>query len=140
MRLHLLGLNHRSTPVEVREKVAFDAADVQRAGDALAAAGAGERVILSTCNRAEIYATWPGSVEEGREAAERFLAEFHDVDPALLRKHAYHEVGTGAVAHLLRVAASLDSQVIGESEILRQVRQAHETAREAGWTGPLFNR
>lgn len=140
MRLHLFGLNHRTTPVEIREAVAFGAEATLRAGTELGRCGAEERTILSTCNRAEIYASFPGDPTAGRELLERFFAEFHGIDREVVRHHSYHALDRQAAHHLLRVAASLDSQILGESEILRQVREAHELAREQSWTGPTFNR
>ncbi len=140
MRLHLFGLNHRTTPVDLRERFSFDGDALRRAGEELAGRGADERVILSTCNRAELYAMLPGEDDEGRQVLERFFADFHGVAIETVRAHSYHATGPATTRHLLRVAASLDSMVLGESEILRQVREAHEFARDRGWTGPSFNR
>lgn len=140
MRLHFFGVNHRTTPVEIRERFAFDPETIPSAGEELARFGADERVILSTCNRAEVYAMMPGEDEEGERLLGEFFAEFHGVDRGIVLRHSYHAMGDAVTRHLLRVASSLDSMVLGESEVLRQVREAHEIARDRGWTGASFNR
>ncbi|MCC7491519.1 MAG: glutamyl-tRNA reductase [Fimbriimonadaceae bacterium] len=133
-RLHLVaaGLNHRTAPVEVRETLAFSAASLP---DALAELQGQEPVaeaaILSTCNRAELYAVSPDPVA-GAEAMVGFLTAFHHLDPTALRPHLYHHCDEQAARHLFRVAAGLDSMVLGEGQILAQVKAAHQAAAEAG--------
>lgn len=124
------GASHKTCPVELRERLAA------RAGSALAvlkAKGVGEAVVLSTCNRFEVYAAG----EDGlRGAALRCLEELAG---GALGAAAYELEGADAVRHLFRVASGLDSLVVGEGEILGQVRDAYEGAREAKMTGKLLN-
>ena len=139
MHLELVGLNHRTAPVEVRERLAFDAS---RLGDALdrlcGEFPAREAVILSTCNRVEVYAA--GSSDAlTPDALVGFLCDYHAIDPATLRPHLYCHSDRAAVRHLLGVAASLDSMVVGEPEILGQVKQAYLLAAEHQATGKTLN-
>ncbi|MDB5326537.1 MAG: glutamyl-tRNA reductase [Phycisphaerales bacterium] len=139
--LLLIGLNHTTAPLDVRERLALAP---QRAFDAITAwqqrsaggnAGGGEVVLLSTCNRVEIYLAGP--VERG--AVVDFLADFHATPAAKFETHLYERHGRAAVEHLFAVASGLDSMVLGESQILGQVRTAYETSRSAGATGPVLN-
>lgn len=137
LALRVVGLSHRSAPLELREKfaVASDARlDAQRR--AILGSGASEAVLLATCNRVELYACAPA------DALARFFAEvsgkpLKEIEPVLYRHEA-----ADAVAHLFRVAASLDSLVLGEDQILNQVKAAYEAARKAGTVGgtlhPIF--
>jgi glutamyl-tRNA reductase len=139
-RLLLLGLNHSTAPLEVREKVAFSSADRERALEALRAKfSEAEVVILSTCNRVEVYAAREVHGHPRAEEIVAFLAEFHRVDPAVLRSHVYEKTDRDAVAHLFAVASSLDSMVLGETQILGQVREAYDVAREKGGCGAILN-
>ncbi len=121
MKLELVGISHRRAPVEVRELVAFDRGAAARLAAELAGAG-GEAVVLSTCNRTEVYAVGADAERPFREAG---------IDTAVYRLR-----DEAAALHLFRVAAGLDSMVPGEGEILGQVRQAFE----AGAPGPLLDR
>jgi glutamyl-tRNA reductase len=96
-------------------------------------------VILSTCNRSEIYAACDDP-EAARADLSRFICEFHGVDPASILPHLTHAADLEAVNHLFRIAAGLDSLVVGEPQILGQVKEAHGTASEAQTSGPLLNR
>ena len=139
MGVVLVGMNHRSAPVSVRERVAFDAEAALHALETLShRTDAAETVILSTCNRVEVTAFHDEDAELP-DRIERFLAEFHGVDPAELAPHLYRLRGREAVAHLFRVAASLDSMVPGESQILAQVKEAYLLAARAGCTGKHLN-
>ncbi len=120
-RLDLVGISHHRTPVEVRERVAYDLQGSARLALELAEAG-GEAVVLSTCNRTEVYAVGADAERPFREAG---------VQSAVYRLH-----DEAAALHLFRVAAGLDSMVLGEGEILGQVRQAFES----GAPGPLLDR
>ena len=136
MLLTTLGLNHTTAPVEVREKLAFAAAeqpDVLRA--LLERHGAAEAAILSTCNRAEIYVV----CEQGGQAIRRCLAETLELDVGSIDSSFYEFEGTDASQHLFRVACGIDSLVIGESQILGQVRDALETAQASGSARLLVN-
>ena len=139
-RLLVLGLNHTTAPLELRERVAFDAS--QRA-----AALAGftrhfpgtEAVLLSTCNRVELYAGLPQSQSPNAANLIEFLATFHGLPPQALRPHLYEKSDRAMVEHLFAVASSLDSMVLGESQILGQVREAYDAATAAGAAGPLLH-
>jgi len=133
MRLGLVGISHHSAPVELRERVAVDL-DGARAL-AVSLAGDCEAVVLSTCNRTELYiATHDGDDPSTRAAAA--LLELADTEAGALEPVLYHLADESAALHLFRVAAGLDSMVPGEGEILGQVREAFE----AGATGPLLDR
>jgi len=139
MRLIAVGLSHRTAPVELRERVDFSKAGVDAALASLASRGvARELVILSTCNRAEIYAA--ADTDATGEALERFFSEYHGVPHAQIAEHLYTRKGPDAARHLFRVAAGLDSLVVGEPQILGQVKTAYSTASEHHHTGALTNR
>jgi glutamyl-tRNA reductase len=131
--LSVVGLSHQSAPVELRERVAF--ADEELPG-LLRALGHG--VVLSTCNRTEIY-RWADR-ESDPEPAERFLAQRLGVPDPDLSTHLYRLRDRAAVRHLFAVAAGLDSLVLGEAQILGQVRTALEAAEAAGTAGPVLSR
>jgi glutamyl-tRNA reductase len=140
MHLVLVGISHHTAPVEVRERVDFAARGVPEALRALAGRGSTrEAAIVSTCNRAELYAACddPGAT---RADLERFITEFNDVAPADIRPHVYDVADVEAARHLFRVAAGLDSLVVGEPQILGQVKDAHAAAADAHTVGPLLNR
>jgi glutamyl-tRNA reductase len=130
MTLIVLGLNHQTAPVSLRERVAFDRETVPPALQALRGVdGVQEVAILSTCNRIELYA----NVREGREAAIiEWLHAHHGLTPPTLDEFLYRHEGPAAVRHLFRVATGLDSLVLGEPQILGQVKEAYHLARTAG--------
>ncbi len=132
MNFHVTGLNHTTAPVDVRERLAFAP---ERLADAMAglrnAEGLLETMVLSTCNRVEITATADDACD-ARDRIEAFLSGYHNVERDWLRPYLYHFTGTDAIRHLFRVAASLDSMVVGEPQILGQLKSAYETARTAG--------
>jgi glutamyl-tRNA reductase len=141
MEIVLVGLNHRTAPVEVRERVSFNAEQSRRAGEELRARGIlEETLVLSTCNRSEVYGVPPESSHECAAGLSTFLSEFHSVRPDVLSVSLYHHYDREAVRHLFRVAAGLDSMLLGEAEILGQVREAYRFAHENGATGPVLNR
>lgn len=129
MSLLALGLNHQTAPVALREQVAFAPETLPAALASLRAmAGVHEAVLLSTCNRTELYA----HVETRSEAAlTHWLANHHDLRPRDLEHYLYRHVDAGAARHLFRVAAGLDSLVLGEPQILGQVKEAWQAARSA---------
>ncbi len=139
MRLLAIGLSHRTAPVELRECVDFSREGLEAALAALAERRLGsEAVVLSTCNRAEIYA-----VAESDTAADtigRFFSEYHGIDHARMIDHLYAHGGADAARHLFRVAAGLDSLVVGEPQILGQVKSAYAVAQELQSTGAVTNR
>lgn len=141
MTLYCLGLNHQTAPVSLREKLAFNEEQVR---SALARLGCGrfseqvqEMVILSTCNRMEIYAV---SAQDIRVALFDFLADVHGFPLDGFREHFYFYEALDVAQHLFRVAAGLDSLVIGEPQILGQVTRALELARGQNAAGALLNR
>lgn len=140
MEISITGLNHKRAPVELREKLAVDEkvlvsalAEMQRAF------AAQEMVILSTCNRVELYAVHDGAPPEAESVTET-LAKRHGVAADQLAPALYHHRGTEAVRHLFSVTSSLDSMVLGETQIIGQVKDAYLAAQAAGATGRVFNR
>jgi glutamyl-tRNA reductase len=128
MSLRLLGINHKTAPIELRERVAVPRERLAGAGLSLVEiAGVTEALILSTCNRVEFLMV----AEPGADLA-GFLHRHLGLDEAELRPHLYEYRDREAVRHLFRVAASLDSMVVGEPQILGQVKDAYLVAREAG--------
>src|SRR5437868_15275478 len=114
MHLLLVGLSHRTAPVELREQVDFQVRGVDRALGVLTARGsAHEAVVLSTCNRAEVYVACEDLVA-ARADVVRFMSEFTAVDPSAIAPHLYEVSDADAARHLFRVAAGLDSLVTGE--------------------------
>jgi glutamyl-tRNA reductase len=141
MEIVLVGLNHRSAPVEVRERVSFTNDQARRAAEELRARGIlHETLVLSTCNRSEVYGVPPETTRESAAALSNYLSSFHSVQLDLLSPSLYHHYDRNAVRHLFRVASGLDSMMLGETEILGQVREAYRIAYEHGATGPVLNR
>lgn len=141
MHIHCLGINHETATVNLREKLAFNDEQVR---SALARLGCGagigtvsEMVIISTCNRVEIYAV---SKNETAIDLKSFFAETHNLSLNDLNPHLYHYQNTAAVQHLLEVAAGLDSLVLGEPQILGQVTHALELARGQNTVGHVLSR
>jgi len=140
MQLLLVGVSHRTAPIELRERLDFSARGVDRALTALSGSGAHhEATIVSTCNRVELYVGCD-DVDAARLAIQRFLSEFHGIPGDQLGPHLYSKTGPEAVTHLYRVAAGLDSLVMGEPQILGQVKDAFGVASQLGCTGPLLNK
>ena len=129
MALIALGLNHQTAPVALRERVAFPADATLPALAALSAeSGVREAAILSTCNRTELYCT----VESGAEHVPgHWLHRHHGLSSARIDEFMYRHAGADAVRHLFRVATGLESMVLGEPQILGQVKEAYASAREA---------
>jgi glutamyl-tRNA reductase len=141
MEIVLVGLNHRSAPVEVRERVSFTADQARQAAEELRARGIlHETLVLSTCNRSEVYGVPPESLHESATALSSYLSSFHSVQMDQLSPSLYHHYDRNAVRHLFRVSSGLDSMMLGEAEILGQVREAYKVAYEHGATGPVLNR
>jgi glutamyl-tRNA reductase len=132
MTLVLIGVNHKTAPIEVRERIAISREDLPETTRALAAVpGVAECMIVSTCNRVEILS----AVESPAIDVTSFLHRHFGLDPTLLAPHLYEHRDQEAVRHLFRVAASLDSMVVGEPQILGQVKEAFAVARAAGTVG-----
>lgn len=139
MKLLLAGVSHRTAPVEVRERLAFPEGRLNAALQHLAAQpGVNEAVILSTCNRVEISLTAEDNIDP-IEAVKSFLAATHHIDCAALGPQFYAFEGTDAIRHMFRVAASLDSMILGEPQILGQMKQAYAAARGEGVVGGLLD-
>jgi glutamyl-tRNA reductase len=140
MQLLLVGVSHRTAPIELRERLDFSARGVDRALTALSGSGAHhEATIVSTCNRVELYIGCD-ETEAARAAIQQFLSDFHGIPADQLAPHIYAKTGQDAVAHLYRVTAGLDSLVMGEPQILGQVKDAFGVASQMGCTGPLLNK
>lgn len=140
MMLITVGCSYRNTPVEIREKLAFDGDKLPNALAEILARYGCEVVILSTCNRVELYLARPDAVIlPDAELIAEFLGEFHNLKDLNLRPHLYHFNGADAVQHLFRVCSSLDSLVIGEGQIAGQAKRAYEFAQQRGTVGPLLN-
>lgn len=136
MPLACTGINHRTASVALRERLALGPVAQRRVLDASRQAGTpfGELAILSTCNRTEVYA----APADASDALLELLAGIAGVSTVALQPHTYRDSGVAAVRRLCRVAAGLDSMVLGESEIQGQVAVAFRTAEEAGTTGPVL--
>jgi glutamyl-tRNA reductase len=136
----LVGLSHRTAPVEVREQVAFANGRLEPAlRDLLALPGLTEGVILSTCNRVEVVAC--GGDPSGLVTSiPDFLSQIHALPEPSLAAHLYTLTGRDAVRHLFRVAASLDSMVVGEPQILGQMKEQYQAAVVAGAAGRVLHR
>lgn len=140
MEIVVIGLNHRTAPIELRERMAFNAEDAERAMAQLRERGAVEEVVvLSTCNRSELYGVRPNP-SCGSDPLEGFFADFHHVSREQMNGCLYSLLDREAIQHLFRVAAGLDSMLLGETEIMGQVREAYRRASESGATGPVLNR
>ena len=133
-----LGINHKTASVAVRERVAFGPEQLVDALQQLCrTTPCQEAAILSTCNRSELYL----ALDEARaEDILTWLAGYHGLDPVELRACAYIHQDNDAVRHMMRVACGLDSMILGEPQILGQMKDAYATAREAGTLGPLLGR
>ncbi len=141
MKLQMVGCSHHTAPLEIRERLAFSR---DQAADALARLRVRypetEAVLLSTCNRVELYvASESPDCCPSHHDVITFLAEFHGLDPVVLFNDLFERTGEDFVRHLFMVAASLDSMVVGEAQILAQVKQAYELATSVTATGPLTN-
>jgi len=138
MALLTLGLNHKTAPVDIRERLTFGPDVIVGALRSLSQQPAvGEALILSTCNRTEIYSA---ADEGGLEAVRHWLCDFHGLPRDGLGRYLYVHLDQDAVRHLLRVSSGLDSMVLGEPQILGQVKAAFRTASQAAVTGKLLGR
>src|ERR1700722_16318052 len=133
MKLFAFGISHKTAPVELREQLAVKQSElVDLAGYLKCFGHLDEIVLLSTCNRVEIYGTTRRATGHIKSLLQLLCTEPSDLEP-----HIYLYEGAAAVRHLLRVAAGLDSMALGETEITGQIKNAYETAREAALTGPV---
>jgi glutamyl-tRNA reductase len=140
VNLRAIGCNVESASVELREKLAFDAAKLAHALAELPARYGAEAVVLGTCNRVEIYLARPEEEAPVHSPLiAEFLSEVHRVPVDDIRTHLYEHADAEAVKHVFRVASGLDSVVIGETQIAGQVKEAFEAAQKVGASGPLLN-
>ena len=149
MILLAIGCSYKTTPVEVRERLAFKDEQLPRAHTELCAGFDCEAVILSTCNRVELYlgcvlddpnaAGINPAARLDAESIAEFFADFHNLPLAAVRPHLYIHRQAEAVRHLFRVAASLDSMIVGEGQIAGQVKKAYEQATRDDSVGPLLH-
>lgn len=140
MHLFLLGASHHSAPVDLRERIDFSRRGIPEALDGLAETpGTAEVVVLSTCNRSEIY-TRSDAPDQARRTLAGFMSSFHDVPESELAPHLYSRTDADAARHLFRVASGLDSLVVGEPQISGQVKDAYLVASERGYTGVVLHR
>jgi glutamyl-tRNA reductase len=140
VHLLLIGISHKTAPVELRERLDFQIRGVSQALQSLAGRGSTrEAVVLSTCNRAELYVACD-DVPATRADLVTFVSEFHSVDRPLVAPHVYEVADLEAARHLFRVAAGLDSLVVGEPQVFGQVKEAHTLAGEVRTVGPVLNR
>ncbi|HTW24061.1 MAG TPA: glutamyl-tRNA reductase [Candidatus Baltobacteraceae bacterium] len=141
VHLVLIGCNHRTAPVELRERVAFTQEQALHAATELRRQGIlQEAVVLSTCNRSELYGVADAESAPVADTLQDFLTSYHGIPRAEIDGRIYRWAGPDALRHLFRVAAGLDSMLLGEAEILGQLRNAYGKALENGSTGPLLNR
>ena len=139
MHLFLLGVSHRTAPVDLRERLDFSSRDLSAAAGAIAAKPSmSEAVVLSTCNRSELYVatTDPACA---RDELVSFISEYHHVLAPSFQPHLFALENSAAVAHLFRVAAGLDSLVVGEPQILGQIKEAYQSSATTRCVGPVLS-
>lgn len=140
MELFVLGLSHKTAPIDVRERLAVPERELPAALEALGEVSElAERMFFTTCNRAEVYGVAEGPLAKAVEATRGSLERYRNVDSAALAGALYTYDGSDAVRHVFRVASSLDSMVIGEPQILGQVKTAYTVARSQQATGIILN-
>jgi len=140
MNIIVVGLSHKTASVDIREKVAFAPTNMEKPLAALVAIpDITEAIIVSTCNRVEIYAT-THDIAGGIARIKRFLADYHKLSLDTLDSHLYSHHGEAAIRHVFRVASSLDSMVVGEPQILGQIKTAYGYAAEFKSSGIILNR
>lgn len=140
MNIVVVGLSHKTATVEVREKLAFSPTQMEKPLNTLLALdGITEGVIVSTCNRVEIYVT-TRDIAGGIARVKRFLADYHSFPIDTLENHVYAFHGEDAIRHVFRVASSLDSMVVGEPQILGQIKTSYGYAAEYKSSGIILNR
>ena len=140
MNIIVVGLSHKTASVDIREKVAFSPNSIEKPlRELVNLDGIVEGIIVSTCNRVEIYAT-TRDIAGGIARIRRFMAEYHHLAHDLLEPHLYSYHGEEAIRHVFRVASSLDSMVVGEPQILGQIKTSYGYAAEYKSSGIILNR
>ncbi len=144
MSIITLGLNHKTAPVDIRERLAFSPDSLAHAVQSLSSLDQiGEAAILSTCNRTELYCTTLAQEELTQQAIDQvvnWLSDFHGLQPTDIQQHLYSHQHEASIRHALRVACGLDSLVLGEPQILGQMKQAYAQANEQGTMGSLLGK
>ena len=139
MDLLVTGISHKRTPMEIRERVYFDESDLRTPVLELKARKEiEEAVLVSTCNRMEVYAR-TDDFDQAVSSIQEFIGQFHEVPQAILKEHGYAMKTKEAVRHAFRVSSALDSMVVGEPQILGQVKESYRVAQETGSTGIYLN-
>ena len=140
MTIYSLGINYRSASLDIREKVVFAPENMTKALQSLIKAiDVTEASILSTCNRTEIYLVTPNDADNSIEKVLDWLASYHKVLPEILLNSCYTYEDENAVRHLMRVASGLDSMILGEPQILGQLKSSYAVAQEAGTVATKLN-
>lgn len=140
MNIVLVGISHKTAPVEMRERLAFNESHLHDAlGELVDQDSLEEGLIVSTCNRVELLASAPSGADRGLGRLMDFLCGFHCLEPGALNGHLYRHADSDAIKHVFRVTSSLDSMVVGESQILGQVKEAYQHAVEAGTIGRVLS-
>jgi glutamyl-tRNA reductase len=140
MNLLLVGASHKTMPIELRERLAFDGVKLPAALNELSARFGCEAAIIATCNRVELYVARAGAtIAPDAELIAEFVAEFQKVPIGQLRETTYARSDQEAVHHLFRVASSLESLIVGEGQIAGQVKHAYEAARQTGTAGVVMH-
>jgi len=140
MNIVVVGLSHKTASVEIREKVAFASNQMEKPlKELVELPDVNEGLIVSTCNRVELYAA-THDMAGGMARLKRFLADYHGISLDILEPHLYNHHGEAAIRHLFRVASSLDSMVVGEPQILGQIKTAYGYAAEYKTSGIILNR
>lgn len=140
MNIVVVGLSHKTAPVDIREKVSFPENRIPEAlGKIINRDGIAEGVILSTCNRVELI-TIASHITEGIEELKSFLSDYHGLPLESFCNHLYCHTSEEAIKHIFRVAASLDSMVVGEPQILGQMKDAYQQALDHNSTGIILNK
>lgn len=135
MQLYVIGVNHTTAPIQIRENVAFNSEHLGSALRELTSHDATEAAILSTCNRTELYCS-----AENPEKPLNWLSQYHKLDKNSIQPYIYTLPNDEAVKHAFRVASGLDSMVLGEAQILGQFKQSVKIAQDAGTLGTLLHK
>lgn len=140
MELFVLGLNHKTAPIGIRERLAVPGRDLPTVLNALGEVPElAERMLLATCNRAEVFGVAEGSLDRAVAGVVGVLASYHEVEAGIFAPALYTRAGGDAARHVFRVACSLDSIVLGEPQILGQVKDAYQSALQQQTTGIILN-
>ena len=141
MHIFAFGINHKTAPLALRERTIFAPEKLPEAlRDFTSKTGIGEATILSTCNRTELYCGPDDGDQAGSKQAIEWFCNYHILRNDLIQPYLYFHPGQGAVKHAFRVASGLDSMILGEPQILGQMKEAFATAHKAGVTGKILNK